>query len=1171
MRMRKKFFYQQLYRRYVGILFSTVSIIVLGFAFYFLNAPATFEKQNNTQALLQNIEQQKLINRLQQSINYLLYVNGHEYITETHQRINDDLKKLNTFLPFQNTQDFPYLEKDFDSQKIIRIATNNKNYQQTTMQVNAVIAQALTELNKELLLKNKRSKKLAITLETENINDQVNAYRMQSFLRLTQEIKQYSYAIEQLNLLSLNTQQLNLQIAESHVEKLASHAVSFFDWFSSQQANIEKNNPSLFTHLRDLEDILVIKEAMISKWRVHIQAYHQYQNLLIKQQEHLQTLQRTSELPRNKKWSDDEKLAHILPNDILSFIQQNNIQLTVAHLNIALLCLLTFMILLFFLCITGIHRLSKQNSQNQIAYIENFLLAIDEKSRPNIQTAEQAIITELLFKTLNVENQQTDPSAFIQQQKTLVSLINQQPSMAYVQLNKTFDNSFAKSLLTSLLGDKFKPTFRHNFTSASIKNLLITIKELKAENNGTFARIILTTVDQENIVFTCQYSQCLQGVIRVQQLDESNVNNELISQVNLLNHQLELAAVEQLTDKFILLDHIKNKSIKAMLQSQAESLTRKQASPALYKQFIRMYTWGCEEQILAKLFNQNTAFNMQDSCLQQQVISLLNNVSVEHKSQKNVVQFNDELPHLMNVQMANELFQLLCVSVAKLMLSRQRNTQLQLRCFLENKNEGQFLVNYQWRLFTEQGNTSIPQELSLLASEEQVINEEDNKTLMLLAKLLDKLHGQNININVIDKGYVFSFSLPHAALIKQPNAIEYSNLRQYKLLLISAIPVQQNIIKNYLAPTHIECIVVATISQAQKLITQDELSKQKIDLIVTCHEFTEHEHQQLNESLLLLPKENKPSVLQLLPVAPSAALMTYANHHQFAYPLDKLQFINSIEAAIKGVNKQAFPVNIEKSFIQTDIELLFAAQQISQYQGLIYQLQYCGFKITFTSSATDMISLWQSGRYLVLVTNFEKSPFVVFENGKQVKRAVLNLAEENSAWLKQAREHQWFVNRISPETSFEQLIQMVENWLVVKEKTKATMPVVINSLTDSISKKTTESVSLDDLPEAFNITGYAKNQASAELAAFMLDDYVTENIMLADKLQYALSVKSTIHIDEYLASLLHNANILVAEELVELCQQLQHRLNKKDYHQATRLMLPIKEQVVLINQYAEAI
>lgn len=1169
--MRKKFFYQQLYRRYFGIFFSTVSIIVLAFAFYLLNTPATFEKERNTDVLKQNVEQQQLINRIQYALNYLLTLHGNENIIETHQNIHANLVKLNTLFPLQGANNFPYLQKKYDSQKILTIAANNKNYQNIIMQVNAIVARALTELNKELVLKNKRSKKLAIALETENTTNQVNAYRMQSFVRLTQEIKQYRYAIEQLNLLSLYTQQLNLQIAENYVEKLATHVVSFFDWFSRQQATIEKNNPILFNYLQDLEKILVTEEAFISQWRMHIQAYNQYQNLLIEQQKHLQSLQSKTQLPLGNQLTEAEKLALVLPSKLLFFLQQKNIRLTLEHINITLLCLLALMALMFFLCLIGIHRLSKKNSKNQISYIENFLLAADKASQPPIKTAEQAIITELLIKQLNANNKPVDISLFAEQQNTLISLINQQPNMAYVELNKNFDNRLAKSLLARVLGEQLSSSLRHNFTTASIKNLLHTIKEQKAQNNASFMQIVLTTLNQQKIIFSCQYHQYLQGIIAIQPIAELKGNDELITQVNRLNNQLALMKVEHFTDKFILLDSIKNKSIKAMLQSQAECLTRKQASPALYKQFVRMHSWAVEEQILAKLCDQNTVLTMQENYLQQQIMTILTNVSFEHKSQKNIVQFSDELPHLLNVKIANELFQLCCASIAKLMLNRQRNAQLQLRCCLEDNNDESFLINYQWSLHTEQGITSIPRELALLACDEQVIAEEDNQTLILLAKLLDKLHGENIKVNTIDKGYVFSFTLKHTALTEQPNAVTYNNLAQYKLLLISAIPVQQNIIKKYLVPTNIECITVGTISQAQKLITQEQLTKQPIHLMVTCHEFTEHEHQQLNESLLLIPEKMKPEILQLLPLAPSASLLACANYHQFAYPLDKLQFINLVVAAINHHKKQVFQVDNIPPYIQTDIELLFAVRQISQHQGLIYQLQYCGFKISFVTTAADMISLWQSGRYLALVTDFEKSPFIEFDNGKQVKRAVLNLAEENNEWLMQAANNQWYVDNITSDISLAQLSKKLENWLVVKETPKTVLPVIANINTDVKVPKITSDLSLDDLPPAFNLGGYVKNQASAELAAFMLDDYVTENIMLADKLQNALSAKSTIHINEYLTSLLRNANILVAQELVTLCQQLQQYLNNENYQQASKLMLPIKEQVVLINQYAEAI
>jgi HPt (histidine-containing phosphotransfer) domain-containing protein len=85
----------------------------------------------------------------------------------------------------------------------------------------------------------------------------------------------------------------------------------------------------------------------------------------------------------------------------------------------------------------------------------------------------------------------------------------------------------------------------------------------------------------------------------------------------------------------------------------------------------------------------------------------------------------------------------------------------------------------------------------------------------------------------------------------------------------------------------------------------------------------------------------------------------------------------------------------------------------------------------------------------------------------------------------------------------------------------------------------------------FNLDGYISNQGSAELAFFMLDQYIEENKVFVKALNNAFEDNDIDNIKDNIDSLTKNAKILAAKNLLQLCKQWQlneacmHSLEKK--------------------------
>jgi hypothetical protein len=268
------------------------------------------------------------------------------------------------------------------------------------------------------------------------------------------------------------------------------------------------------------------------------------------------------------------------------------------------------------------------------------------------------------------------------------------------------------------------------------------------------------------------------------------------------------------------------------------------------------------------------------------------------------------------------------------------------------------------------------------------------------------------------------------------------------------------------------------------------------------------------------------------------------------------------------------------------IEVLLAARMPKERHELVLLLQAFGLQVTLVTGIARQIKEWQSGRYAVLITEFEQSPFIRFTDSlgddRQPQRGVFSLgaslghlltlptASEFSAW--KVAELNISVNiadDISP------LATLLSPWL------KAKAP-----LSQQLAKQLVKQLPVSDnkkIKGAFDFESYIHNQGSVELALYMLDDYIAENISLVNDLTRALALDKLVIASDAVSSLLMNAKILSATELGQFCYHWQTLLaakqasitslstsNKKDnIALQAKLLSKTKQEVVAISRYAQ--
>ncbi|KGJ97322.1 hypothetical protein [Colwellia psychrerythraea] len=270
------------------------------------------------------------------------------------------------------------------------------------------------------------------------------------------------------------------------------------------------------------------------------------------------------------------------------------------------------------------------------------------------------------------------------------------------------------------------------------------------------------------------------------------------------------------------------------------------------------------------------------------------------------------------------------------------------------------------------------------------------------------------------------------------------------------------------------------------------------------------------------------------------------------------------------------------------IEVLLAVKEPMKYQRLQQLLQNMGLQITFVSCEIMLKKYWQSGRFVILMTEFDYQPFTTFmvDEGKQTSekttlvRGVFNLENLNDLTNKTTKYSHWLVGQLAADSAVSELITAMTPWLKERESSEACSKktVQVNALNEfSVNSEQYESALLapSEVSSSFDFQRYLKNQGSAELAIYMLEEYTSENTSLLSCLEQAIAIDDTTDAEMAIKALLVNGKILAAENLIDLCDIWIRRLNIQGLDNNDKVQVSLLNNTILaveaIAEHATAI
>ena len=650
-------------------------------------------------------------------------------------------------------------------------------------------------------------------------------------------------------------------------------------------------------------------------------------------------------------------------------------------------------------------------------------------------------------------------------------------------------------------------------------------------------------------------------------------------------------------------EKLSNMVVRTMLQSQSVSIGSGVTSLQVYRQLARIFDWCRQNRIRHEFSSALQSMTLNDVFFHREIDAALLNIITDAHFQRNNIYYQQDEKLLTHAKLDIRLFHRLFSGICRLLLADLFKANLQINTVVLDKNEGQQIVRFELSVRASKKITQVPEEIErlLLIERPESARVISNDTLDYMCLLFDALHATDKNVQLQEDGYQFSFTLPIALVDVAPEIISNkTDFHQSNILLLS----NDNSIRSTIEKSISSANGLIESFAKPELIVQQlsaiHLADKKIDLVILGSDFYAKSLENIQQHISSLDESIQPKLFVMQPFF-NASLEKHGLFEQTANPLKTIELQQSLSKFLSDDRKSnsRFDANTfnDHQYLLTQVEVLFAVENPTEHLTLIRILQWLGLQVKIVCQPKAMMKFWTSGRYLLLFTEFEQSPFIVMAAGKGVRRDIFTFNERSfSTTGDHSLAEKWGEFVVPELKNIDALVALLQPWLK-RKKTKVisidkseefTNDVHVSKHGEVNTLNTNEPLdnlsstlvlplpetSKNNQPEAINLVVYAQNQGSIELAVVMLDDYLDDIDETIKKLSIALAEQNYLLGISLTNALIKTGKILAAEDFTDICQQLLVYLNKNvttEHNQAMVLFSQLNQQKLLLNQFAEAI
>ncbi len=1201
----------------VAFLLFFLVLLTASAAFYLQQQQSDFFQNQQLPQLAQAQKNQQSLRLATEQIATIFTQKNAEQLPSLHKNLDKELRKLR-FSPYKPAilPNASYYETGNVFVNLNRIARNSGKNVELQQQAEQQLALLIDNFRNEIADKEVKQNQLYRQIANDTANDRVTANRARAYAILTQKLVSFHKLNNLLVNLNDGFQGLTIQTPIISFELLSDKVEQTFALYQQLEKSSLISNDQLKAQFVRLEQILITEQLTLSKWRGHLRIAEPYLDALaIQQSQLLQTLAQ----PLNNEVAETIGL----PNNIVqAWLAENDIALS--HQQMLQLLLLTLLILSLALvmALMRIRKRIKEHGKNSIMLCQQ-LSANPDAQMKNFLSLEHSHIDKLIRSISKPEHSENDYQALVTKQQFESEYLQKNCQVAYWSSEQ---NQQQKQQLISLLfSNKERKKFAINqywrtwFDAHNYKSLVTAASLAKSSDKPQNLQVNSVT-GKTLLVHVCYQQGHFYGSL--QDINKQTLLAQQLLQLTELNEQQEQHNIAARLEQY---QRAHKTAINTLLQNQSVLLAANLPSLKVHRRLVKMLASNEQDLAFIKLQDANHSYQLQDFNFRDKLHSAVFNAMFAANKQKNRVLLQCDEKLTDDAKLDPKLFLQLITSVSDSLLTEQFNATLLLDCQLGDKNSGQQIVRFCATVFSEKTIKQLPEILALFVGQNQdALTDFSTGFNGYIQALFSALHITNVQASYNEQSYQLTFDLPIATAVALPKTIhnnsELANLKQAKVLILVDDEQNQVLMKNAIKAANGQVDCFTDFKQLSVQLSHEQLSKKPQDVLIIATESALAKLNDIKQLLAKLPQKQQPK-LMVIQTFFNAPLARQGLYSQASTPFCQSTFVADLHALLQGDGTDNCLLTSE-AFTQyrpsaSPTEVLFAVKSPQQHQVHIRLLQWLGLQVTVVNDEQSASEQWQQGRYLLLVTEFNQSPFVALHAGQGIARGVFYFSDQQFAVITPEEAliaEKWLVEQLPPLEQVTELINLLKPWLTIADGSKKVLAdkavtITVNGESQpavhaQVAKSSPSQGTIDEVVDefehdiddsdydfdtellaglsfnelepldangAFDLTAYAANQGSPELAAFMLTTYVDELHQYADELTQALQEQEFSAAKSLVEQILIVGQIMAASDLVNSAQQLSGQLAQGTSEIAPAMIDNLMMNIEAVDLYAEAI
>lgn len=1155
--------YRQLFGRFflLVLCFLFVSFASVGLYFFQSQQLLTlsnqqipeFQQQNTRQALL--VSHERLLNSIITSKNALEYRKSYKTLTENLKQLTK-LSRKNRLLLNQLSQ-----QLQLQVENVIRL--NDSARRNIQLKDSVIIQLTLVADSLSVLIANQSQQQndLYLQVNSDRLSDRVTANRAVALSNIVTNLNRnkelHRLLVDSLVMFG----RLDLQYDLIEFDYLQKQASSGFEkWLLKAQQLGSKSaaETALQEQVIVLNNLLFVEQNTFAKWRGQLRRALAYKTELLSQKVELSPLlAKVTAVNSPNEVMLNQQLKHWLAAIGLDISEQNYIWFVAAIYSL----LMVIFLLLLGSIRSKLKRFNTINKKLTTAYVETGTCT----GETDCEETQQVI--DAIKQIKQPKHSEADYLNLAKNQQLLSSFMSEHSEHLFWPFSDSAPMN-AQILAKLFGGETHVGHWRHLFSRHDVNCIIASAR--KAKQTQSIQRLSLITLHENEISLSIEFANnSWRGSIC-----SAKKLQQLISDNSQLQQQLQQQSQDEKLNIIKASEQVSKTIQRTALKNQLVELGKYESSGEQSLSLNQLLTWSQRQKVSAQLRRDDYLLTLSDVNIIDELHAVAANVMLAHAHCHNVVYVNTDANLNPSVTLESELFQSMVYELASLLLAKQNHATLDIKLQVIDVNSAQQIIRFSLLLSTPSCQEALVKSIKLLGLDTD--SKQGNFTTLesYLRDLLLVFNASNNESIVINNSGKFTFDIPLASADTSGKTSVSANkkkamLSKANILVVATDASMRERICQGLNSTKLNVETMRDLTLFQRQLSIKHLTANSIDVLIMSLEVYQTDYKLIAQHIASLPEKLQPKLLVTQGLT-ELGLATTGVYSACLAPWYEVELQRQLAVLLAGTEKCnlliAREIFAQQRFLVNHVELLLAVAKPVENQLLIQLLHWLGFQVTLVSNVRQLESHWQTGRYLLLISEFlsadltltdaEKSPRGIFCFGEQqTVKEYINSQKIEQRWqadlMPPALDIQAIIKLLMPwlKPAFEAMDVSIETTDISEVTTEETSPPSMSNkkkLNKAIAKPTNSEI--DELAELqsntkhiaendqqsasetwhFDLAAYAQNQGSAELAAIMLDDYLSDieqfllefevSIQKQDVVQALICIEHTIQLCEVIAA-----------------------------------------------------